>query len=97
MMFRGLLIIIGLVALAGCVPQGPQARAGVAEAEQLCTQRAKRYANTPLIVADENGFIQVGLQAELPDSIMVNDFYRSCYRANTGVWPQSTPKIPASG
>lgn len=97
MMLRGLLIIPGVVALSACVPEQPQVKAGVANAEQVCAQRAKRYANTPLIIADENGFIQVGLQAELPDSLMISDFYRSCYRGQTGTWPKTTPTITASG
>lgn len=84
---------IALAALAAC-QTAPQPRMSLAEAEALCTERATRYAETPLPVRGENGYINLGLQAETPDSFMVRDFYRSCVRANAGVWPRSVPDIP---
>ena len=86
------------VVLMACEPQPTGTpRMSVAEAEVHCTQRAKQYANKPLLIADENGVVQVGLQAELPDSFMVTDFYKRCFFANAKRRPTSIPKLPAFG
>lgn len=84
--------------LMACDPQpSGVARMSVTEAEIHCTTRAKQFANQPLLIPDENGTIQIGLQAELPDSFMVSDFYKRCFYANAGQRPASIPKLPAFG
>ena len=94
MMRQGLWVALAM-GIAAC--QEPAAKLSLADAEALCTQRAKQYSQRPLLIPDENGVIQTGLQAELPDSFMIRDFYKSCYFANTGQRAQSVPKIPAFG
>lgn len=69
----------------------------LAEAEARCTRSATLYARTPRAVPGEGGRIQTGLLAELPDSFMVRDHYRSCVRANAGVAPGPMPDIPIFG
>ncbi|MEM7441305.1 MAG: hypothetical protein AAF393_17060 [Pseudomonadota bacterium] len=84
-----------VLAVGGCQPPTP--RMSLAEAKALCTQRATAYARTPRPVPGETGNIEVGLLAELPDSFMVRDFYRSCVYANAGVRPDTMPDIPIFG
>ena len=78
--------------LAACQAPAPTPRMSLAEAEALCTKRATAYAQTP-----RPGSPSVGLLAELPDSFMVRDFYRSCVFANAGVRPDTMPDIPIFG
>lgn len=85
------------VLLAGCQTSPPVARMSLPEAEVLCTRQATVFARRPLPVRGENGVIQVGLLAELPDSFMVRDYYRGCVYANAGVRPDVMPDIPVYG
>lgn len=87
------------LAFAACTPTAePVApRMSFDAAERLCEQRASQYARTPRAVPGEGGTIQIGLRAELPDSFMVRDFYRSCVYANSGVRPRTMPDIPIFG
>lgn len=94
----GWIIAPTALVVMGCQhPSQTPARMSPAEAEVQCTKRANQYANTPLLIPDENGTIQVGLQAELPDSFMVTDFYKRCFFANAKQRPASIPKIPVFG
>ena len=97
-MMRVAALIPVSLALMACEPTGaPTPRMSVEQAEVHCTARAKQFANTTRLIPDENGTIQVGLQAELPDSFMITDFYKRCFYANAGQRPTSIPKIPAFG
>ncbi len=95
-MIRAIALSFGAVCLlAACEPQGNQTpRMSHAQAEPHCTQQASRYANTPLLIANDNGIVQIGLQAETPDKFMVQDFYKRCFFANTGQRPTTIPDLP---
>ncbi|MEM6618224.1 MAG: hypothetical protein AAF631_02860 [Pseudomonadota bacterium] len=83
---RRLALLALPAALMACTPEPPVARMSLADAQLLCTERATRYAELPI-----RG---IGLQAETPDSFMVERFYKSCVFANAGVRPKEVPKIP---
>ncbi len=94
----GWMIIPAALAVTGCQqPSDTPARMSAEQAEVHCTKLANQYANTPLLIPDESGTIQVGLLAELPDSFMVTDFYKQCFFANAKQRPTSIPKIQAFG
>ena len=85
MQTRAPLLVPAICALTACVPSEPQAKLSLADADTICTQQANRFGRTPLLVPDENGTIQVGLQAEMPDDLMVQRYYRQCVKAKSGI------------
>ena len=86
-------VLIGSL-LAACQSAGSGQKISLAEAEEICTQRATQYASIPRPVRGEGGHINVGLLAETPDSFMVRDFYKSCVYAKSGQRPTEFPDIP---
>ncbi|PLS23601.1 hypothetical protein [Neptunicoccus cionae] len=75
-----------------------------AQVQAYCTEQAKNYARRPLVIADETGRIQIGLQAVLPDQDAVNQYYKDCYRAQfrnrpakSAPVPDDIPSLPAYG
>ena len=94
---KSILMLMPVLALglSGCNTQ-QVARMSLSEAEAICTKRATAYAETPILRPDASGTLQVGLQAETPDSFMVGDYYRSCMYANAGVRLRMSevPNIP---
>ena len=84
-----LLLLPAVLIASACATTAPAAKLSLAEAEVACVGPANQFGRTPLLIPDENGTIQVGLQAEMPDDLMVQRYYRQCVRAKSG---QSTKK-----
>ncbi len=73
--------------LMACTPaseQAAKARMSLAQAEVHCEAQSNSFARRPLPIPGEDGTL-VGLRAEYPDDFQVQQFYRSCVRANSGV------------
>ena len=65
------LLLIPLAAtVAACVPNEPQPKLSLSDAETACIAPANQFGRTPLLIPDENGTVQVGLQAEMPDDLI---------------------------
>ena len=108
MRFSGAIALLPLA--MACTPVTPDQTPDVSKAEKqaqvqaYCTERAKSYARQPLVIADETGRIQIGLQAVLPDQDAVNQYYKDCYRAEFrkrpskgSPVPDDIPSLPAYG
>lgn len=108
MRFFGLLALVPLG--IACTPVTEDQTPDMSKAEKqaqvqaYCTQEAKSYARRPLVIADDTGRIQIGLQAVLPDQAAVNQYYADCYRAQYrnrpakgSTAPDDIPSLPAYG
>lgn len=74
-------------AVMACTPaseQASKARMPLAQAEVHCEAQSNAFARRPLPIRGEDG-VMVGLRAEYPDDFQVQQFYRGCVRANSGV------------
>ena len=67
---------IALIAVVACTPQ-QAAKLGLAEAVDLCTERAIVF-----------GMGRYGREAEEPPNSVVQDRYRACVYANSGAYPE---------
>ena len=82
-MLKALAVGVGIfVPVQTCTPATPIM--SLAEAEAYCAPQANKYARRPIPVV-VGGTIQVGLLAEFPDDFMVQDYYRRCVYANSGL------------
>ncbi|WP_069300120.1 hypothetical protein [Neptunicoccus sediminis] len=108
MRFSGLLVLVPLGMACTPVTQDQTPDASKAEkqaqVQAYCTQEAQKYARRPLVIADDTGRIQIGLQAVLPDQAAVNAYYKDCYRgqfrnrpAKSTPVPDDIPSLPAYG
>lgn len=83
--FAPLLPAAGL--FMACTPTADQAakpRMSLVQAEAHCQAQSNAFARRPLPIRGEGGTL-VGLRAEYPDDFQVQQFYRGCVRANSGV------------
>ena len=73
--------------LMACTPFSEQAtKAGMslAQAEVHCEQQTNAFARRPLPIRGEDGVL-VGLRAEYPDDFQLQQFYRGCVGAHSGI------------
>lgn len=81
-------LAIGMAVLAGCSPDvASKARPdtmSLVQAEAYCETQSNMFARRPLPIPGEGG-ARVGLLAEYPDDFQVQQFYRGCVKARSGI------------
>ena len=85
---NGLIPLGAALFVGACATTATPAKMSLTKAESFCAPKAQNYARRPIPVR-VGGVVQLGLQSEMPDDFMVQDFYRRCVFANAGQRPSA--------